>query len=1009
MKYLLVSIGDIHIDQIDTIGASKIDRLCDLIISQCKDVDFLIFVVNGDIVKEGFEDQYYFALNFFTAIHQAVTNSQTNLDISYIFSPGNHDCDISNSSDTNKKSELKARLSEPEILNEYLETLKLENKQTEFFNFCELYRNPYLIDQKKYRDLFRVFDYNYENGKIRFITVNSSLYFNIDTNQGDIYIDTDAINMNVFDEDNVLKILLSHYPIEWYNRRNAEKLEGFLSKYDICIAGHEHYGEVFLKSSNQRTQIVIKNPVFNSYEQSADTGIYLISINTKELQVDAQMYIYNGVIFDIINEKNLTYKFSQNKYNNELASLSNEMSNKLNTIDGIITGSRHVSIDTLFINLPLKFANLEEKSFAEDEQGQNDFEYVSSNEIVFSSNSAYGFYGKMESGKTTLLRHYFFDFFNSNYLPVFLEGNELNRRLDTKIITQILFDRYQKQYSSSLEVFKQNSSKIVVLIDNIHEIQDFDIKVFLISTLISLYHTVVFSSSLSYQSTDLKQFSEISIFQYEILDLGQTEIYNLCENWMKLNGDFDKPNYHSKLINIKGKINVVSKKKIVPLKPLFVLMLLKANDENYSGDLENSHKRVYYEYLISSLIMDLSEFVRLSKDDIHVHFIELAYYAYNNPEPNFSDFISYMKDKYSFDDEYQFIMRELKNELIKRKVLVFEKMIYQFQYQFMYYTFLAQYITENIDDMPVDFEALFNNILDEKNANILLFLSQYYAKKSIISKVIEKADSLLEDLKEINFDLKDLEIYNHFISGVKNVERYGNVKDNNKKLLKLIDSTNRKEIEKQEKDPEEVISKLNKKQKQMIEAAKILLIINELLYSRNTTEITETLLNCAISLERRVQSFFTFEYIQTISEIAKGIEKGTIKENLEEELDFVKNMTSMFINIVYFSATNLGNIKNFPLLETLNITDKNYYDIMIFLFRLKNENEDEKISIPEVKKLINKFDKDNNLLLKGLVFSIIDYELNYVGLSPRKISELSSILNLSQKEYKRLLAKSTSS
>jgi len=261
--------------------------------------------------------------------------------------------------------------------------------------------------------------------------------------------------------------------------------------------------------------------------------------------------------------------------------------------------------------------------------------------------------------------------------------------------------------------------------------------------------------------------------------------------------------------------------------------------------------------------------------------------------------------------------------------------------------------------------------------------------------------------REISYDLKDLEIYNHFISGVKDLERYGNVKENHKKLTKLIDNNERKKSDKNQ-DSEMIISELDNKQKQMIESAKTILIINELLYSRNSSEITEELLHSAIALERRVQSFFTFEYIQAMNEVAEVTEKKLLARDEEAELNFIKSMTSMFLNIILYCAENLGNIKNYSLLKNLKIEDSNYSSVLNFLFGLKNSEEDVKINIEEIKKMLKKFDKEKNYILKGLVLSILDYELNYVGLSPKKITELSLILKLPQKDYKKLLAKSAS-
>lgn len=1006
MKFLFVSIGDLHIENNKTIDTKKRQKLSDLINSKISKHSHLIIVCNGDIINSGTEEEYLFALDFLTDIQSDIEELNSEVDISYVFSPGNHDCDISDQSGLveaiNKKEN---ETGKPKNYDNHINLMKKSNNQERFFSFCDLLKNPYMTEQIGQSELFRMFEYNYENGRIRIVNINSSLYFNKSTTQGDVLIDYEHLKSNVFEDESSYNILLSHYPIEWYRRDDVSKLDSVIEMFDACIVGHEHIGKISSVIVNNKTQIIVKNPMFNSNNKQINTGLTIIDFDSFEEIITYRLYEYNGNMF-IENGKLFEIDLVEsNGYSNKIATLVKETYTNKRKMDELIIGNTSTDIDKLYVDFPLRYSNFEIKKETLDENEElENLEYVTSDNIIFEDHAIYGFYGKLESGKSTLLNYYYFNLFENNLIPIYIDAKVFNRRLNEENISDVIQHQFKKQYETSFEVVLQNNLSVVYILDDLHQIEDDEIKHWTVDFLIKNSKFVLFSSSVSYQATDLKILKSNSIYQYEILELGQVEIYQLCENWMKMTGDYDKPDYHKKLIKIKGKINSITNKKYVPLNPFFVLLLLKANDENAGDELVNSNKRVYYEYLISKLIIDLSNNIDLSEIDIQVHFHELAFYIYNNEEPKFKNFVEHMQKKYNFDEEYPFTMRDFKNKLIRLNVITLNEHIVKFRYKFMYYTFLSKYIVQNIDNNPVDFKLLFDNILEEENSNLLLFLTQYFAKKTIIDEIIQKSDSLLFEYKEIEFNLDDLRIYNFFIVGVNDVKKIGKLKENNMELNKAIDRKKR-ETDNDIEEKGDLIKKLNQKQKEVIEASKMMLVINELLNNRHTGIVTENILKSAISLGRRVLSFFTAEYIEFMDMLSKKYAELEEIPDKDDQLEFVKGTTHMFLTIFISNTFNLGSTFNRPTLKKVIDENSEFDKLLYVVFNLNDDNEAVKFDMPRIKRMVHKYNKDKNYLLKGLVHSLLGYYLNYVGVSPRKTIEIAQYLNYPEKKQKELLHK----
>lgn len=111
----------------------------------------LLICVTGDIAFSGTEEQYVLAELFFDEMYEKIINICTNLDIQFVFVPGNHDCDFKDSKNTVRNT----------IINS--DTLNMDDSDTvetcisiqkNYFDFVKGYENRKLSCSNRTNSIF---------------------------------------------------------------------------------------------------------------------------------------------------------------------------------------------------------------------------------------------------------------------------------------------------------------------------------------------------------------------------------------------------------------------------------------------------------------------------------------------------------------------------------------------------------------------------------------------------------------------------------------------------------------------------------------------------------------------------------------------------------------------------------------------------------------------------------------------------------------------------------------
>jgi len=183
MKVVLLHLSDIHIKTSDDQILKRGGEIASCLYPFLPLASHIFIVVSGDVAFSGKDSQYSLAANFLQEIKAAIQKEKPS-PISFIISPGNHDCNFEQESGTRKT--LLSNLDDPQIQNN-IDSSFIEactSIQDAFFKFrSDLEANNEAIDDHLWRSsLFKI------NGKsIGFDCLNVSWASSYHESSGKLY------------------------------------------------------------------------------------------------------------------------------------------------------------------------------------------------------------------------------------------------------------------------------------------------------------------------------------------------------------------------------------------------------------------------------------------------------------------------------------------------------------------------------------------------------------------------------------------------------------------------------------------------------------------------------------------------------------------------------------------------------------------------------------------------------------------------------------------------------
>lgn len=779
MKIGILNFSDIHIsEKADNSVLNKIDAITNALKNRLSVMDKLIILVSGDTAYSGTNAEYDIAIDFFTSLMDRLRISNECIDL--LFIPGNHDCLF-----VKENQDLRRTLMDSIDEDVKIDDIKLEQiiVQKDYNEFKELMesdnKNIKIITRNKFYEnvIFSIDD----KVNIAFHLFNTAWISEIQEVAGKMYFPNGVLDELTMNQGSFINVSVLHHPTHWCEPNNKRVFEEKLQEIsDVIITGHEHANNSGNKIDSFGESIFLEGCVLQENWNPNKSEFNYIEISTGEPILKLHQ-------FDFDHKKEMYYP-KEKKYN--LSTMQRQIAQGVDTnfslneetlefYNHLGAPIDHPDKGRLLLKDIYIYPDLSEILTEKIENKEEDSKDILER-MEESSKFIYIFQGDKEFGKTSLLKSIAWKSHKSNISPLYVDADKIGKK-DIGRIDRIIRFKLREQYEGDIyeEFLQLDKSKKIIFIDDWNLV---DLSREGKNKLLMEFCTYFDKVILSTQNTtmDIKdtlsiiddQNSEVKVFN--IKKFGYKKRAQLVEQWLNLSNIYDIEESEDYVLRFDSYINSLNEivgKNYIPQVPLYLLIILQSMDSGKNSvDFDKQTNGYYYELLIKQLIYD----IELGSDDIGIlnnYLNHLAYYIFKSSK-NEIDYYEFKKFYEGFIlhfkiDERNFRFEKTLDKLIEANILQMREKDYFFQYKYVLYYFVAQYISENVNskrknmnkrNTKEDIVYLIENIHIDLNSNILIFLIHLSKEEIIFDEVIEQSEKILpdENLMDINGELNNL-------------------------------------------------------------------------------------------------------------------------------------------------------------------------------------------------------------------------------------------------------------
>lgn len=990
---IFVILSDIHVN------SNNFDNISERLSFFKKTIIFLskakqkniVVLVSGDIAFSGNKKEYGLVSDFFYEL---------SLVSKIIFCAGNHDHDFS----VYNGEALRTVLLQSSI-EKYDDSIIniIKEGQSAYFNFESNLCNVDVVDETS---LAKMYFIESEDFKYSIQSLNTAWCSTINEIGGSLIFPVSKIIENK-DQDQI-KIVFFHHPLSWFEPNNSKEIRNILRESNnIIITGHEHVNDSFKVETDSSLSLMIEASTF--YDNSIDDNGFIV-FEPEDKDVLISKYTWDGNDFKETANKKKSDVIKSASISSQGFSLNIEYFNYLNDIG---SGFSHPDIDNLYMDDIYVYPNVRnltsENTTAKRETSEGLLDNNEFCKLVL--------VGEECCGKTTLLKKLYLDSINKGKIPIFIDGSSIRkpRKYDYKKLNEVIKCQYINLDISKLtEEIKEK----ILIIDNFDYISgDAKSKKAFLDSISNFFDKIIITVSDSYDLSE-SQIKGNSIFEndftkMEVLKLGYRLRYELINKWNKLKVQCEESNRELLLSNdfSSTTINRIIGKNYIPSTPFFLLTMLQSMDSGHAADMNTSSYGYYYQYLITSSL-GASSVKKENLDEIFNYIKELSFYFYENKikEEKYADLWDFNL-KFCVSYGLKVDCQPRLDLLVRAKILKADNNYYSFKYPYVYYFFIAKYLSENLEDKNTDviIDNLIKTLDKRKSMSILMFLTHHSKDKSILDRIVINSKNLFSELEPT-----DLGINSQFIDKI--IDRLPSLnyeeKDCHEYRLSIEDKKDNQErfLESEsESAPEfEKNSSLSNIMNEFNLTFKSLDLLGQLTrnyYGSLKVEQKERLLTEAIHAPLRalesILSMLRDDPEQVLLMIEDKLRERVNAKEISSQID-IKNIARQLLhnviyvvtyNIIKKISTSIGSHNLIPVIETISKNENtNSLKLIELSTKLDIGNHG---SMSEIKKLIKEF-KSSGLSTMILKSMILNY-LYMFELPENEIKSLCATVNINYK------------
>jgi hypothetical protein len=765
MRLALVHLSDIHFKEFE--GQNPIllrgKSIATAIASVAVGAQACFVSVTGDIAFAGKEIEYELAARFFRKLKDDIESRLPVGEVSFVFVPGNHDCDFSD---------------QERVREVVLDNLDLEQLDNSIFDICckpqehfESFASswtPRAPDSHNSTRLYRTQQYKLPDNRIlEFRLINSAWMSTKSERQGSLQFPVKQLLSDVVADSSAdLVVTAMHHPYNWFEAHTGRSMADVIeATTDITLTGHEHDGDSYRKKRMSCEQVEYVEGAQLQSSESPDLSEFHVIILDLDPDLDTPherivTYTWDRAVSRYVvsvDRSGLDFQRNRFRLRNEYA--LTEDFNRLLSDTGI--NLSHPAKDTVVLEDLFVYPDLREYAHSEE----NELEEVRLVEgpvpEFLLEHRKVLLVGAEKCGKTAMSKVAFRDLRQRGYVPIQVSGSEFKDNKESHV-SNVIENAYRASYSNpDISAFDQlDKSRKVIIID------DFDRarlnvrgKTRVVGLLEDRFGMILAfgSEQLRFEQLFSDTEEESWLWQFahcEILPFGHLRRADLVEKWCSLGQHFTASEVElgRRMVECERIVDLLLGKGFLPSHPFYILIILQqlelGNPIQMSGS--DSSFGYLYEYVLT---LSLARAAKggIDLDTQHSYLSALAYHLLTEeshalPENELRTWHTEHCDEYRLQLEFE----DMTRNLCDASILCRTNGQLGFRYPYMYYYFVSRYFRDHLveDRIRARVKYMSERLYNTENANILMFLSYLSKDPLILSSILEASRKLFSEYPE---------------------------------------------------------------------------------------------------------------------------------------------------------------------------------------------------------------------------------------------------------------------
>lgn len=746
MKIGIIHLTDLHITE-KTNLLQKPEKLGIVAKNNFYDVQKIFIVISGDVAFSGLECEYKKARAFLNAIKLVLTTTYPNIDIEHVIVPGNHDCDFKKDSDL--RTNILKNMNYDSVGNDDSIVNLSMTVQEEFWTFYYGF-NPKPADRLFYKKISKVGNFD-----IAFHCLNTAWMSQKHEEVGKLFFPVKRYAKTT-SQKNLINIGVWHHPINWLNPSTTENNKNEFQKLAESLApihfiGHEHESSHYL-NINKNDDIaahIVSGKLFNDDKKPSESGFKLVIINLQTKETEILSYEWNVDHFKETKKSEVVL----NRETSNAFTLKEDFKNQLNDlkIPIVFANKKNIELRDLFV-----FQDMELTGTRNNDKLEN---YIDSTRLMQPDLTKCVLDGESQIGKTTLLCAIYLNLYRNGHYPILLKGEDFKSGDLDKIVKKAFSKQYKDAYSQFDKFLQSDHEKRILLIDDYQDsvLSPTATKKIMDEAAIK-YSKIILTldSANSAVPAIHTEFKDWKLFNLK--PLGFKKRNDLIEKYLYLRErpvSIEDQSYLDEVKLSYDNVQSVLGNKLMPSYPIFIISILQALEYKPMQQHETSFGYCYQTLIHYSLN---KAGVNNENLDSYLNFLtELAYFTIIQPS-DCIDRRQYDKFFYEYQDQFMFQPYEAVIKTLKVSKIIQERDgILSFGYKYILYYLSAKKISDILHkpEGKSMVRRLFDEVHDEKNASILVFVTHHSKDISFIEDSLMNSMIVLDQTQPITLEKDD--------------------------------------------------------------------------------------------------------------------------------------------------------------------------------------------------------------------------------------------------------------